>query len=44
VLASLAGLPASASPITGGDLPVGISLIGRAGADESLLALLTETT
>jgi amidase len=40
-LASLAGLPATAQPTaSGGSLPLGLSLLGRWGADESLLASL----
>jgi amidase len=42
VIASLAGLPATASPVAGDALPMGVSLIGRAGTDESLLALLAK--
>jgi Asp-tRNA(Asn)/Glu-tRNA(Gln) amidotransferase A subunit family amidase len=39
-LASLASLPATAQPIATGSLPMGVSLIGAPGADESLLASL----
>ncbi|MEA2345827.1 MAG: amidase, partial [Thermoanaerobaculia bacterium] len=40
VLAPLAGLPAVALPIATDGLPMGLSLIGAAGDDESLLASL----
>jgi amidase len=36
-IASLLGLPSLAIPIAGLPLPVGLSLIGTPGADESLL-------